>query len=157
MKGIQMRKQTASVLLLLASLLVSSCGDDPRAPFDATIVGPADTTYVINPSDSRAQLVRALDFQVKDKAGAIALPGVEVEFFAGGGGVLTDTNGNVSNTSDPTYFKTKTDDVGLARASFGIVLPDCVTGEDQTVTGTVNASAGGASKQWIGTFTVKQC
>lgn len=157
MKGIQMRKQTASVLLLLASLLVSSCGDDPRAPFDATMVGPADTTFVINPSDSRTQTVRGLDFQVKDKAGAIALPGVEVEFFAGGGGVLTDINGNTLDASSPTYVKAKTDDVGLARASFTITLPDCASGEDQTVTGTVNVSAGGASDQWVGTFTVKQC
>ena len=152
-----MRKQAASIILLFVILFVSGCGGDPRAPFDATITGPDDSNITVSPADSRGVIVRALDFQVKDKAGAIALPGVEVELFAGGGGILTDINGNPLNASDPTYFKTKTDDLGLARSSFAIVLPDCSAAGDLTVTGTVNASAGGASKQWVGTFTVKQC
>ncbi len=156
MKDHSMRKQSASVLLLLMILSLSACGDS-RAPFDATITGPADTTFTINPSDSRGQIVRALDFQVRDKTGTTALPGVEVEFFAGGGGILTDLDGNPLNTTDPTYFKTKTDDVGLARVSFAITLPNCASGADATVNGTVNAAAGGVGKQWTGTFTVKQC
>lgn len=150
-----MRRQAASVLLLSLVLFVSGCGGDtPRAPFDATVTGPEDSNFTVTGGGN--VMVPAIDFQVRDKAGTIALPGVEVELFAGGGGILTNLDGNPLNPNDPTYFKTETDDLGLARASFVITLPDC-SAEDETVTGTVSATAGGASKLWTGTFTVSSC
>lgn len=150
-----MRRQAASVLLLFLVLFVSGCGGDtPRAPFDATLTGPEDSDFTF--SGGGTVIVPAIDFQVKDKAGAIALPGVEVELFAGGGGVLTDLDGNPLDPNNPTYFKTETDDLGLARTSFVITLPDC-SDKDEVVTGTVRAAAGGGSKLWTGTFTVSSC
>lgn len=152
-----MRKQAASVLLLFMVLFVSACGGDPKAPFDATVTGPEDSDFTVNPPGGGVQIVQGIDFQVKDKAGEIILPGVEVELFAGGGGILTDLDGNPLDPNNPTYFKTKTDDRGLVRASYLIALPTCSTTAELTVTGTVSASVGVASKLWTGTFTITSC
>lgn len=149
-----MRKQAVSVLLFFLVLLVSGCGGDAKAPLDATVTGPEDSNFTV--SGGGTVTVRPLEFQVKDKAGVIALPDVEIELFAGGGGSLTDIDGNPLDPNNPTYFKTNTDDRGLTRTSFRITLPGCST-EDVVVTGTVNASVGPASKLWTGTFTIKAC
>lgn len=151
-----MRRHAASILLLCLVLVLSGCGGDARAPFDATVTGPEDSDFTINPPGGGTRIVQAIDFQVKDKAGTIALPGVEVELFAGGGGILTDLDGNPLDPNNPTYFKTETDDLGLVRSSYLIALPDCST-EDIVVTGTVSVTAGGASKLWTGTFNVSSC
>lgn len=151
-----MRRYVASVFLLCLALILSGCGGDARAPFDATVTGPADGDFTVNPPGGGTHIVQAIDFQVRDSTGSIALPGVEVELFAGGGGILTDLDGNPLDPNNPTYFKTETDDLGLVRASFLISLPDC-SSEELIVDGTVNATAGGASEQWTGTFTIKSC
>lgn len=149
-----MRRQAVSVLLLILVLIVSGCGGDAKAPFDATLTGPEDSQFSI--TGGGTAIVRGLDFQVRDKEGTTALPGVEVELFAGGGGILTDLDGNPLDPNNPTYFKTKTDDRGLARASFLISLPGCGA-ESVSVNGTVNASVGATSLQWTGTFTIDAC
>ncbi len=151
-----MRRQAASVLLLSLFLFVSGCGDTSRAPFDATVTGPEDSQFTVSPPGGGTHIVQAIDFQVRDKEGATALPGVEIELLAGGGGILTDLDGNPLDSNNPSYFKTGTDDRGLARASFLIILPDCAE-ESITVTGTVSASIGAASHLWTGTFTIAQC
>lgn len=151
-----MRRQAALAILLYVVLLFSGCGDDARAPFDATVTGPQDLDFKVNPNDPRIWIVPGLDFQVKDKGGTVALPGVEVEFFAGGGGILADLDGNPLDPNNPFYFKTKTDDRGLARTSFLINVPPCST-TDLTATGTVSASVGATSKLWKATFTVAKC
>jgi hypothetical protein len=154
MRYIQMRRQAASILLLFLILIASGCGGDAKAPFDATVIGPDDSDFTS--TGGGAALVQPLEFQVLDKAGLIALPDVEIELFAGGGGILTDLDGNPLDPNNPTYFKTKTDDRGLTRTSFLIVLPGC--GADAvTVTGSVTASVGSASKLWTGTFTIEAC
>ncbi|MBI3802858.1 MAG: hypothetical protein HY282_03760 [Nitrospirae bacterium] len=152
-----MRRQAALAILLYGVLFFSGCGDTPRAPFDATVTGPDDADFKVNPPGGGTQIVQALDFQVHDKDATMALPGVEVEMFAGGGGILTDLDGNPLDANTPSYFKTKTDARGLARASFLIALPACSATEDLVITGTVSASAGGGSKLWTGTFTVTKC
>ncbi len=149
-----MRRQAASVLLLSLILFVSGCGGDAKAPFDATVTGPDDSDFTT--SGGGTSIVRPLEFQVKDKAGAVALPDVEIELFAGGGGILTDIDGNPLDPNNPTYFKTKTDDRGLTRTAFLIALPGCGA-EDVVVTGSVNATVGSAGKLWTGTFTVEAC
>lgn len=152
-----MRRQAASVLLLSLVLFVSGCGGDtPRAPFDAIVTGPDDSDFTVNPPGGGTHIVQAIDFQVRDNAGVIALPGVEIELFAGGGGILTDLDGNPLDPNNPTYFKTKTDDLGLARTSFLIALPNC-SAEAIVVTGSVSATAGGGSKLWTATFNVSSC
>lgn len=149
-----MRRQAASVLLLSLILFVSGCGGDAKAPFDATVTGPEDSDFTT--SGGGTVVVKPLDFQVKDQAGEIALPDVEVELFAGGGGILIDLNGNPLDPNNPTYFKTKTDDRGLTRTAFSIALPGCGA-EDVVVTGSVSATVGSASHLWTGTFTVEAC
>jgi hypothetical protein len=149
-----MRRQAVSVLLLFLVLFVSGCGGDAKAPFDATVTGPDDDDFTV--PGGGAVIVQPLEFQVKDKTGLVALPDVEIEFFAGGGGILTDLDGNPLDPNNPTYFKTKTDDRGLTRTSFLIVLPGCGA-EAVTVDGTVTATVGSASKLWTGSFTIEEC
>jgi len=149
-----MRKQAATVFLLSLVLFVSGCGGDAKAPFDATVVGPEDQEF--RSSGGGAAFVLPLEFQVRDKEGAVALPDVEIELFAGGGGILTDIDGNPLDPNNPTYFKTKTDDRGLTRTAFLIALPGCGA-EEVVVTGSVNATVGAASKLWTGTFTIEAC
>ncbi len=153
-------KRSVFLSLSLLSLLLAGCGGDPSAPLDATVSGPEDGTFTKEtppPGQGIASsLVTPLEFRVLNKAGA-AVPGVEIEIFAGGGGVLTDLSGNnLLNPNDPTYFKTKTDDRGLARASYFTLLPNCKT-EDQTMTGSVLATVGVSSKLWTATYTIKKC
>ena len=142
-----------AVLLFLFALL-AGCGDS-RAPLDATVTGPEDGTFTIEQSGGVSHIVRALDFQVRSSKG-FALPEVEIELFAGGNGILTDLDGNPLDPAKPTYFKTKTDDRGIARASFLIGLPKCGTA-DVTITGSVGADVGVTSDLWTATYTVKAC
>ncbi|MFY9270779.1 MAG: hypothetical protein WAO55_13640 [Candidatus Manganitrophaceae bacterium] len=150
-----------SVFLSLSLLLLglAGCGGDPSAPLDATVSGPEDSTITVNPPGGGSFSVGPLEFKVLNKAGA-AVPGVEIELFAGNPGLgafLIDLNGNLLNSNDPTYFKTKTDDRGLISRVFYVVgLPVCGT-EDQTMTGSVQASVGVSSKLWTGTYTIKKC
>ena len=139
-------------MLFLLFLFVSGCGDS-RAPLDATVTGPEDSTFEV--SGGGTHIVRPGDFQVKNKQD-IALPDIEVELFAGGGGILTDLDGNPLDAANPTYFKTTTDDRGLARASFQIALPDCTT-KDVTIDGSILASVGVTSKLWKVSYTIKTC
>lgn len=150
-----MRRQAASVLLLSLILFVSGCGGDAKAPFDATVTGPEDEDFTVT-GGGGTSIVRPLEFQVRDAAGVVALPDVEIELFAGGGGILTDIDGNPLDPNNPTYFKTKTDDRGLIRTAFLIPLPGCGA-EDVEVTGSVTASVGSASMLWTGTFTIEAC
>lgn len=149
-----MRRQAASILLLFLVLFLSGCGGDAKAPFDATVTGPDDDDFSVN--GGGISIVRPLEFQVRDNAGAIALPDVEIELFAGGGGILTDIDGNPLDPNNPTYFKTKTDDRGLTRTAFLIALPGCGA-EAIIVTGSVTATVGSAAKLWTGTFTIEAC
>ncbi len=137
-----------AIILLVLFLGMSGCGDD-IAPHDAQVIGPLDATITVPPSDPRTQSF-ILDFQVLDKAGIVALPEVDIEFFSSGG-VLTG-----AATTNPTYLKTKTDPRGSARAIFSITFPACGTA-DQAITGNVTGTLVVANHVWTGTFTVKQC
>jgi hypothetical protein len=148
-----LRKQTTPLVFLL--FVLSGCGGDIPAPLDATVTGPEDSFFIVNPPGGGPSLVGPLDFQVANKD-SIALREVEIEFFGYHGGVLTDLNGNPLNPTDPTYFKTKTDDRGLARTFFLIGLPACGV-EDLTVTGSVGATVGVTSDLWTATYTIKKC
>lgn len=145
-------------LFLFLSMMVSGCGSS-LAPLDAVVTGPADATVTVNPPGGGTQFFRPLDFQVANKAG-IALPDIEIEFlanFSAGTATLTDLNRNPLDPNNPTYFKTKTDDRGLARVAFLMALPNCDPANDLTVTGGVTATVGITSKVWTATFTVKKC
>src|SRR3989338_366902 len=143
------------ILYLFLFLMMAGCGGAPLAPLDAAVTGPADSPFTVNPPGGGTSFVGPLDFQVKNAAG-IALPGVQIEFFAYNGGVLTDLNRNLLDATTPDYFKTETDDRGLARAFFLIARPDCGT-EDLTFTGSVGATVGVTSDLWTGTYTIKKC
>ena len=149
-----MKKPMVPIVFLTTLILLSGCGDD-LAPLDSTITGPEDSTFTINPPGGGSHIVRAIDFKVSNAAG-VALPKVEVELLAGGGGILTDLDGNPLDPANPTYFRTRTDDRGLVRASFLITLPDCGAA-DLTVTGSVNATVGVASDLWTATYTISKC
>lgn len=143
------------VLLFLLLLILSGCGGDPRAPLDASVSGPEDDTFTVNPPGGGFSFVGPLDFQVKNKDG-VALPDVEIELFAYNGGILADLNGDPLDANALDYFKTETDDRGLARAFYLVALPDCGA-EDLTFTGSVGATVGITSKLWTGTYTIKKC
>lgn len=150
-----MRRQAASVLLLSLILFVSGCGGDAKAPFDATVTGPEDDDFTVTGA-AAPSIVLPLEFQVRDASGTVALPDVEIELFAGGGGILTDIDGNPLDPNNPTYFKTKTDDRGLTRTAFLISLPGCGA-ESVVMTGSVTATVGSTAALWTGTFTIEEC
>jgi hypothetical protein len=144
-------------VLLFLFLLVSGCGDS-RAPVDAIVTGPEEslfTTKVVSPDDDGTRLFRPGDFQVRNSAD-VPIPDVEIELFAGGQGILTNTEGVPFNSENPTYLKTKTDSRGMVRASFLAFLDPCGT-EDVTVTGSIVATVGVASHLWGVTITSEAC
>lgn len=143
-----------TVCCLLVLFLMAGCGGEPKAALDAKITGPDDTSFTVPPSSSpQTFIVRGLDFQVRSKE-SIAIPGVEIEFFAGGSGVLTDINGNpLPNTA---YLKTTADDRGVGRVSFRTTVPACGA-EDREISGSVMATVGVASDIWVVTYKVVAC
>ncbi len=143
-----------AVCCLLMLFLMAGCGGEPKASLDAKITGPDDTSFTVPPSSSSQTFtVRGIDFQVRSKEN-VAIPEVEIEFFAGGSGVLTDINGNpLSNTA---YLKTTTDDRGVGRISFRTTVPACGA-EDREISGSVFATVGVASDLWAVTYKVVAC
>ncbi|MFQ5543721.1 MAG: hypothetical protein ACE5FY_05155 [Nitrospiria bacterium] len=146
-----------AVILFFLFVFISGCGN--LAPTDSQVNGPEDSLETVQ--GGQTLIFRALGFTVTNKDG-VALPDVEIEFFAGGTGILTNLNGNPLNPTSPGVFKTRTDDRGLARVSYLITLPSCpapvagTTTADQTATGSVRGTVGSNSGHlWKATITIK--
>ena len=149
------------------AFLLLSCGADSAIP-GATVVGPDDTTVTyVDSLGGVAMTAAPLEFQVLAPDGKTPVPNVHISFFAGGQvGALTDRSGITAlNPSDPASFETNTDDRGLSPKDVYAVwaVPPCrgdasdatKAGPDLSLTGTVEASIGTASKLWTVNITVK--
>jgi len=133
-------------------IFVGACGD--LAPTDAVVSGPADSSSTFPGAQvPQTTIFRALDFTVTNSQG-IPLPDVEIEFFAGGSGILTDLDGNALNAASPGIFKTHTDDRGVGRVSFLMTLPPCTDATDKTASGSVRGTVANADHLWVATITV---
>jgi len=131
-------------------LLVSGCGSS--APDDAVVTGPTDGSSTVVGGGGGFGVGPA-EFTVKNSLG-VPLPDIDIEFFGGGGATLTDRKGNVLNPSEPSYFKTKTDDGGFARIFYVFPLQSCGTPPvDLTQSASVLASVKNSSN-FLTTFTV---
>lgn len=148
-------RSIAPVVMLVCLLMVGGCGDD-TAPLDATVTGPEDSDFSAGPrAPGSSSLVRGLDFQVLTSGGD-PVPGVRVTVLAGGGGMLTDMDGNPLDPLNPTVYKAETDERGLVSTSFLITMPGCGSATaNLTVTGSVSASVGVASDLWTAKYAVR--
>lgn len=141
----------AAVLFFLF-LLISGCGS--KAPDDAVVTGPGDESFTVQGGGGLFG-VGPVEFTVKNSLGA-PLPDIDIEFFGGGGAILTDRFGNTLNAVNPGYFKTKTDDGGFARVFYVFTLPSCTSTTDLTRSASVFASVrSSASKLSTATVTIK--
>jgi len=139
-----------ALILISLALFISACGSD-LAPTDATVTGPEDASTTLAFSSSSSSIFyRPLDFVVRNENG-VALPDVEIEFFPTGFADLTDIEGNL--LSNPSRFKTKTDDRGIGRVSLVFTVPGCSGTTSVVVTGGVLATVGSASKSFTSTAT----
>lgn len=136
------------ILLFPLLFLISGCGD--KAPDDAVVTGPTNTTTTV--SSSGPLIYRALDFKVANSAGD-PLPELEIQFFAGGGGTLVNVDGVLLGTG--SIYNTFTDERGIARVSFGISIADCGGSTTDLVTvGGVRGTVGNADYLWTTTVTL---
>jgi hypothetical protein len=144
-----MKKVIAAMFLFL----VIGCGTE--APFDAQVQGPTDSSVTLFASVGGSYSFSGpLMFKVLNAAGDKPLPGVDIEFFSDG--TLTDSVGG-SALGTGSYFKTKTDDQGVARVFVKKTFPACDAAADVTYTASVDAVAGPAAAGWIGSVVVSQC
>ncbi|MFQ5597711.1 MAG: hypothetical protein ACE5GK_06635 [Nitrospiria bacterium] len=141
-------------MLILISLFfaITGCGDNP--PQDAVVTGPADGTFEVGISSVSSPVRwRPLDFTVRNEDG-VALPDIEIEFFSTGIAQLTNLDGNL--LANPSGFKTKTDDRGVARSAITMEIPGCGGGTtDIVVTGGVLGTVGSSSHNFLATVTRK--
>lgn len=146
-----MRKPVGLFLLFLA---LAGCGES-LAPLDAVVTGPEDGSFTVGPSDSRAQLVRPLEFHVRNADG-IALSGIKVELIANNG-VITDIDGNlIASPNRPDIMETETDNRGNVKVGLGVIVPPCGA-ESLTYAASMVASVGVTNDIVTATFTVEEC
>ncbi len=134
---------------VLFSLLILMYGCGDKAPDTAVVTGPSNSSTAL---DSAVPIIyRALDFTVANVSGD-PLPDVEIEFFAGGIGILTDLNGVTLGTG--VIYKTTTDERGVARVSYSISIAACSGTEDQVTVGSVHGTVASADHLWTTTITL---
>ena len=145
--------------LLIVGLIggLAGCGGDgDHAPDDAVVTAPSNQSTIVPPSGDREIIYPNLDFHVKNSAGE-PVPGVEIEFVASGGlfdAALTDRNGNLLDKGNPDYYKTDTDESGVARVSLRMTLPASGAEEVKSI-GSVSANVGPASAVFTAEVTVQ--
>jgi len=144
-----------SVVVLVFGL--AGCGGDgDHAPSDAVVTAPSNKSDTLPPPGGGSIVYRDLDFHVRNSAGKPVI-GVEIEFLASGflaKAALTDRNGNLLDANSPDYYKTDTDESGVARVSLLMTLPPSGTEEIKT-TGSVSANVGSASATFQAKVTVQ--
>ena len=144
-----------SVAVLVFGL--AGCGGDgDHAPSDAVVTAPSNQSATVPAPGGGTVIYRDLPFHVKNSAGE-PVTGVEIEFLANGflaDAELTDRNGNLLNANSPDYYKTDTDESGVARISLLMTLPASGAEEVKT-TGSVVASVGPASATFQAEVTVQ--
>ena len=144
-----------SVVVLVFGL--AGCGGDgDHAPNDAVVTAPSNKSDTLPPPGGGSIVYRDLDFHVRNSAGKPVI-GVEIEFVASGflsGAALTDRNGNLLDKGNPDYYKTDTDESGVARVSLLMTLP-ASGAEDVETIGSVAASVGSADATFKAQVTVK--
>ena len=138
------------VLFFSLLFLISACGD--KAPEDAVVTGPTNSTTPV--LSAEPVIYNALDFKVSNAAGD-ALPDVEIQFFAGGpGGVtLIDLNGAILGTG--IIYTTTTNARGIARVSFRLPIAACPATTDTITVGSVRGTVGNADAIWTTRVTLK--
>ncbi len=143
--------------LLIVGLVfgLAGCGSDgDHAPNDAVVTGPSDESVSVPASASRELIYPNLEFRVR--SGGEPVPGVEIEFLAGGFGAdaeITDREGNLLDKDRPDYHRTETDESGTARVSLLMRLPTSGAAAVETI-GSVKASVGSASATFKAKVTV---
>ncbi len=152
------RIEFLGVLLLMAVVGCGGGGGSERAPLDAQITGPKDSSTTIATPGGGDLIYKDLVFRVKNAA-LQPIPGVEISFVAGSvnmeGSGITDRNKNLLNPKDARFYKTTTDESGAAIMSLLILLP-LSTKEEQKGTAFVTASVGSAEVTWTTEITVQK-
>ncbi len=138
-----------SVFLVALLFLIVGCGD--QAPDGTVVVGPANATTTVGGAGTF--IYRALDFQAVDNSGK-PLPDIDIEFFLGGVGILTDLSGNPLDASNPSIYKTKTNGRGLGRVSLLATIPACSGTEDETFTASARGTVRSADALFTATITL---
>ncbi len=138
-----------SVFLFTLLFLIAGCGD--QAPDGTVVNGPAAASTTV--AGAGTVIYRALDFQALDDSGK-PLPDIDIEFFSGGVGILTDLDGNALNPSNPGVYKTKTDDRGLGRVSLLATIPACSGTVDEIFTASARGTVRSADFLFTATITL---
>jgi len=131
-------------------------GGGDNAPDDAVVTAPSSQIITVPAPGGGTVIYRDLVFHVKNSAGE-PVPGVQIDFLGSGflaEAELSDRNGNLLDKNSPDYYKTNTDESGVAQVSLLMTLPTSGR-EDVKTIGSVTANVGSASALFTAEVTVR--